>query len=147
MIPTPVPIFTATPAPAISENATLQSAVDAAAARADALGVRVSVAILDPATGAMAAFDGDVELPIADSQLQVLNVSALVLAPSPRNRATASRLLRYLQSTASVRKPAYADGVGYATIAGRTYCAVALVDGDAAALEAVSDALIGVLGT
>ena len=80
LVPTPAPLIS-TPAPApISERAVLQNGIDAAQARASALGGTLGVTIIDATTGASAMSNGDTNLPIGS--VQNLVVAALTYRES-----------------------------------------------------------------
>ena len=68
LIPTPAPPM-GTPTPGlISERAVLQNGIDAAQARASALGGTLGVTIVDLTTGASATRNGDANLPMGSTQ-------------------------------------------------------------------------------
>jgi hypothetical protein len=129
IVPTPVPIFSATPAPAVSESATLQRAVDAAAERAAVLSAELGVTIVDPATGAHASYDADLSLPVSDEQLRVLGVRAIVIPPNAPGYATADLIAQRLLASSDAQRIAYAHGIGFEQISGHTYLIVALERG------------------
>jgi beta-lactamase class A len=80
LVPTPAPLIsTPTPAP-ISERAVLQKGIDAAQARASALGGTLGVTIVDATTGASATSNGDANLPMGS--VQNLVVAALTYRES-----------------------------------------------------------------
>ena len=93
LVPTPAPPM-GTPTPeSISERAVLQSGLDAAQARASALGAMLGVTIVDLTTGASAMRNGDANLPMGSTQNLVVAALAYRDAEAPPQDVVARALL------------------------------------------------------
>jgi beta-lactamase class A len=94
-VPTPLSLFTPTPAP-ISERAVLENGLRDAAVRAKALGGTLGVTIVDVTTGATSGTNGDANLPMAG--LQRLPIALLVYRAIDAGRLPMTRDVRGLLS-------------------------------------------------
>jgi beta-lactamase class A len=150
-VPTPPPMFTASPAP-ISERAVLESGLGDAAVRAKALGGTLGVTIVDVTTGATSAINGDANLPMAGVQhlpIAVLVYRAIDAGHIAMTRDVHGLLSRMLDNDDDGAADTLLDQLGGSEAANAQlraigYQAIFLVPGDAG--YSTPTALAGLLG-